>query len=299
MARLRWHEELALDDRPAIAWSRGGATGHAIRIALLAGAYWASGRLGLELAFETRSVTAIWPPTGIALAALVLWGRALWPGVALGALLANAWTGVPLITLLGITLGNTLEAVVGAYLLERFRIRPSLGTVRDVIGLVFLAGIISTTVSASLGVSSLLLGDEIDTEDLASVWRTWWLGDMGGDLLVAPALFVAATQWPFSHVPGRLPEAVALAVSLTLVALFVFSQEASLTYLVFPGLVWAALRFWQPGATMGGLLVAGSRSGTRRRGPALSWRSRSTTACCSPRASSAFPRLPPFRWQRP
>src|SRR5918994_2137650 len=89
VARLSWHQGLALEDRPAVTWPRAGATGYAIRIALLAGAYWASGRLGLELAFETRSVTAIWPPTGIALAALVLWGRALWPGVALGALLAN------------------------------------------------------------------------------------------------------------------------------------------------------------------------------------------------------------------
>ena len=257
MARLRWHEGLALEDRPAIAWPRAGATGDAIRIALLAGAYWASGRLGLELAFETRSVTAIWPPTGIALAALVLWGRRLWPGVALGALLANAWTGVPLVTVLGITIGNTLEALVGAYLLQRFRIRPSLDAVRDVLGLVFLAGVISTTVSATVGVSSLLLGDEIGTANLASVWRTWWLGDMGGDLLVAPVLLVAATQWPFSQVPGRLPEAAALAVSLVLVGVLIFSQEASLTYLVFPGLVWAALRFWQPGATMAGLLVAG------------------------------------------
>lgn len=257
VARLRWHEGLALEDRPAVAWPRAGTMGHAFGIALLAGAYWASGRLGLELAFETRSVTAIWPPTGIALAALVLWGRALWPGVALGALLANAWTGVPLITLLGIVVGNTLEAVVGAYLLELFRVRAALDTVRDVLGLVFLAGVLSTTVSATLGVSSLLVGDEIGGGDFASVWRTWWLGDMGGDLLVAPVLLVAATHWPFSHVPGRLPEALLLGASLVLVGVLVFSQEASLTYLVFPGLVWAALRFWQPGATMAGLLVAG------------------------------------------
>ena len=257
MARLSWHEGLALGDRPAVTWPRAGGAGQALRIALLAGAYWASGRLGLELAFETRSVTAIWPPTGIALAALVLGGRGLWPGVALGALLANAWTGVPLVTLVGIMAGNTLEAVVGAYLLERFRIRPSLEAVRDVLGLVLLAGVLSTTVSATIGVSSLLVGDEIGSDNLASVWRTWWLGDMGGDLLVAPALLVAVTHWPFSHVPGRLTEAILLTASLALVGVLIFSQEASLTYLVFPGLVWAALRFWQPGATLAGLLVAG------------------------------------------
>jgi integral membrane sensor domain MASE1 len=83
--------------------------------------YFGAAKFGLALAFATPNVTAIWPPTGIALAALILGGRKLWPGVALGAFLANVTTDVPLYTTLGITLGNTLEAVVGALLLERFR----------------------------------------------------------------------------------------------------------------------------------------------------------------------------------
>jgi integral membrane sensor domain MASE1 len=229
---------------------------YAAKVALLAGAYYCSAKLGLALAFETRSVTAIWPPTGIALAALVLWGRRYWPGVALGALLANAWTGVPLAAVLGITAGNTLEALVGAYLLERARIRPSLEWIRDVLALVFLAAVLSTAVSATIGVASLLAGGEIDSGDLASVWRTWWLGDMGGDLVVAPLLLIAITQWPFRGVPGRLPEAALLGAFLAGISALVFSQEAGLTYLVFPGLVWAALRFWQPGAAAASFLVA-------------------------------------------
>src|SRR5262249_62073153 len=123
---------------------------YAVKIAVLAGAYYGTAKLGLDLAFETTSVTAVWPPTGIALAALLLWGYRLWPGVALGAFLANSWTGIPLYAVLGITLGNTLEALAGAYLLRRFAgFRPSLERVRDVIALAALAAILSTTVSAT------------------------------------------------------------------------------------------------------------------------------------------------------
>src|SRR5438093_11941774 len=87
------------------------------KVAGIAAVYYGAAKLGLTLAFAAPSVTAIWPPTGIALAAVLLWGYRVWPGVALGALLANSWTGVPFYTVAGITVGNTLEALVGAYLL--------------------------------------------------------------------------------------------------------------------------------------------------------------------------------------
>jgi serine phosphatase RsbU (regulator of sigma subunit)/anti-sigma regulatory factor (Ser/Thr protein kinase) len=231
---------------------------YAAKIAVVAAAYYGSAKLGLELAFETDTVTAVWPPTGIALAAVVLWGNRMWPGVALGAFLANSWTGIPLYAVLGITLGNTLEALAGAYLLRRFGdFRPSLERVRDVLCLVGLAGALSTTISATLGVASLLVADEISAGQLGSVWRTWWLGDLGGDLVVAPALLVAATHWPFNRAPGHPLEAAALAVALVGTSLLAFSTSTPLTFLIFPPLIWAALRFWQPGAAATSLLVAG------------------------------------------
>lgn len=223
----------------------------------VAGAYYGSAKLGLDLAFETSSVSAIWPPTGIALAALVLWGSRLWPAIAAGAFLANLGTGVPLYAVLGITLGNTLEALLGAYLLRRVaRFRPSLERVRDVIALVLLAAVLSTTVSAGVGVTSLLVAGEIAAADFGSVWRTWWLGDMGGDLLMAPVVMIAFTHWPFKRAPGRPLEGVALAAVLAGVGGLVFSSSASLAYLIFPPLIWVSLRFWQPGAAAGSLLVA-------------------------------------------
>lgn len=227
------------------------------KVALVVAAYYGSAKLGLSLAFESGSVTAVWPPTGIALAAVVLWGNRMWPGVAVGALLANSWTGVPLYAVLGITTGNTLEALAGAYLLRRVGFHAALDRVRDVIALVGLAGVVSTTISATIGVLSLLVSDEITGGQFGSVWRTWWLGDLGGNLIVAPALLVAATHWPFRRAPGRALEAVALAAAVVGIGLLVFSIDTPRTYLIYPPLIWAALRFWQPGAVASSLILAG------------------------------------------
>jgi integral membrane sensor domain MASE1 len=231
---------------------------YAAKIVALAGVYYGAAKLGLELAFETNSVTAVWPPTGIALAALVLGGYRLWPGVALGAFLANSWTGIPVYAVLGITVGNTLEALVGTLLLRRVAgFRPSLERVTDVLALVGLAGVLSTVISATLGVSSLLAAGEISSDSFGSVWRTWWLGDLGGDLVVAPAILVAVTHWPFRQAGDRPLEATAVALLAAAVAVLVFTQSANLTFLAYPILIWACLRFRQLGAVTVCLLLAG------------------------------------------
>ena len=228
------------------------AAGWGLALAL---AYFASAKLGLALAFATPSVTAVWPPTGIALAALVLWGRWLWPGVLLGAFLANVTTDVPVYTAAGIAIGNTLEAVVGAYLLDRFGFRPSLRRLRDIFALIGLAAVVSTAVSATIGVASLSIGDSL-SGGAVSTWRVWWLGDMGGDLLVASLIFVLVTHWPYRDLPGGAVEAVALLVVVVATALLVFSHETPAPYLTFPFMVWAALRFLQPGACVAAVAVA-------------------------------------------
>jgi integral membrane sensor domain MASE1 len=238
---------------------RGSGRGpYALEILAVGAVYYGAAKLGLQLAFTAPSVTAVWPPTGIALAAIILLGYRVWPGVALGAFAANVTTGgVPLYSVAGITCGNTLEALAGAYLLcELADFRPTLHRVRDVFALVVLAGLMSTTISATIGATSLLLGNEIDSNDFGIVWRTWWLGDMGGDLVVAPALLVAATQWPFRRAPGRVLEAAVLAVVVGGAGVLAFRTTTGLTYLVFPPLIWAAMRFWQPGAVSATLLLA-------------------------------------------
>ena len=157
-------------------------------------------------------------------------------------------TGVPAVTVLGIVAGNTLEALTGAFLLRRVGgFRPGLERVKDVISLVVFGAMISTVVSATIGVASLLIGGVISWASVPSLWRTWWLGDMGGDLIVAPALLIAANYRRYRRLPGRPFEAVILIAALTGVSALVFSHPTNVVYSLFPLLIWAALRFWQPG----------------------------------------------------
>src|SRR5262245_5687742 len=120
----------------------------------LTAVYLASGRFGLSLAFVNASATAVWPPTGLALAALLLWGYRLWPGVFLGAFLVNILTQGSGATALGIATGNTLEALAGAWLVQRFArgLRAFDHTV-SIFKFVVLAAILSTTISATFGVA--------------------------------------------------------------------------------------------------------------------------------------------------
>ena len=130
-----------------------------VQVALLAAVYFGAARVGLSMAFVAEQVTAVWPPTGIALAALLLFGYRAWPGIAIGAFLANATTNAPLATAAGIALGNTLEALVGAWLLRRLvQFDPALGRVKDVLSLVGLAAGLSTMVSATIGATACVWG---------------------------------------------------------------------------------------------------------------------------------------------
>ncbi len=177
--------------------------------------------------------------------------------MALGAFLANLTTGdVPVYAVLGITVGNTLEALIGAHLLRRVGFQPLLERVSDVVALAVLAGGVSTAVAATLGTTSLLVSDQIASADYLTTWRTWWLGDMGGDLVVAPVLMIVATRW--SSLRGQLPsgEAVALVLSTAGAAVLVFSVSATITFLLIPVVIWACLRFGALGAVGVCLMIA-------------------------------------------
>jgi diguanylate cyclase (GGDEF)-like protein len=181
----------------------------------------------------------------------------MWPAVAVGALLANLTTAAPLGAALGIATGNTLEAVVGAYLLRRVGFRPSLERVDDVVALVVFGAALSTMVSATFGVASLLAAGLVAEADIISTWRVWWLGDAGGELIVAPALLILASRPRLERRPWIRVEGAALAIALVGVSAIVFSTPYALVYIVFPVLFWIGLRFRQPGTAIGGLIVCG------------------------------------------
>jgi len=233
-------------------------------VVALAAAYLAAARLGLSVATVGRSVTLVWPPTGISLAALFLLGRRHWPGIALGAFLVNVLTpGVPAAAALGIAAGNTLEAVAAASALHWLGMDRTLGRMRDVLALVAVAALASPVLSATVGVASLRLGGVLPAPATTSAWVDWWTGDMLGDLIVAPALFTWSSQAVLRSLRPRALEAVASLAVTAGVAVTVFSGVPwlepvfkPLPYMVFPSLVWMALRYGPAGGAAASLAVA-------------------------------------------
>jgi PAS domain S-box-containing protein len=228
---------------------------YALTTAALAGAYVAAAKLGIELSVAQGVITPVWAPTGIALAGLLLLGRNLWPAVAVGALIANATSGTSFLEAAGISIGNTLEAVVGATLLLRADLRPALDRVRDVFALVVLGALISPVLAASNGVGVLALGG--DLHNAGSAWLLWWLGDGMGAMIVAPLLLVASTRpWrEFPRSAQRLEAAALVAAIAGLSAEVFFGGGWRYPHVIFPLLVWATLRFRQQGAVFGSFLV--------------------------------------------
>jgi signal transduction histidine kinase len=232
--------------------------------ALVIAAYFATARLGLSFDALGGIATTVWPPTGIALAALVLLGTQLWPAVTLAAFAVNLTTGIPFWGAAIIATGNTLEAVVGATLLRRFGFDARLARLRDVLLLVGVAALVSTLISASFGAGAAALASLHRAESYPVFWAVWWVGDAMGDLLIAPLICVWATPVRVSRRPLRWLEAMLLAVALAAVSMMVFRRPYSIraielirgTYAIVPLLIWAALRFEQRGTTAALMLVA-------------------------------------------
>jgi PAS domain S-box-containing protein len=211
---------------------------------VLATGYAVVARLGLMLAVVHPSATAVWPPTGIALAALLVYGRSLWPGILAGAFLANVTTAGSAATSLGIAIGNTLEAVLGSYLVTRFANgRNAFDRPQDVFRYTALAGLVSTAVSATLGVTSLAVGGYADWTQYGSIWTTWWLGDAGGVLVVAPLLLLLWSRAP--AIPWTRRAVLELLPALLLVLVsggVVFGGWLPFAFLCIPAVTWVAFR---------------------------------------------------------
>jgi signal transduction histidine kinase len=214
-------------------------------VGAVAGLYYAAGRAGLHLAYLNGTVTALWPPVGVGIAALVILGPGVWPGIVIGDLLLADFS-TPWGTILGQTVGNTLEVVVAAVLFRRLtQNRISLERVWDVLALVACAAV-GTLISAAFGVASLRLGDVIRADEFGTVLRTWWLGDFSGALVFAPLVLVWAVRRTWRTPRMEVGEAVLLLVVLLL--LIEVPSQRDVPYVVFPVLIWAALRFGSFGA---------------------------------------------------
>lgn len=229
----------------------------AVEIALVTAAYFVGARLGLRLAFDNHNVTSVWPPTGIAVAALVLLGRRVWPGIAVGALLANLTNHAGLVTSIGITIGNTLAPVVAAWLLELLGFRPALERIRDVIVLVGAAGLASMLLSATGGTTTLTATHNLSSSGYGTTWLVWWAGDALGVVLFAPLIFALfAPGRNLDVFRSKRAETAALFGATGLATWLVFSTHIPLPHLLYPLAIWAALRFLAPGVTIVTLLLS-------------------------------------------
>jgi integral membrane sensor domain MASE1 len=229
-------------------------------IVVLAVLYFCAGSFGLSLARVHPSASAVWPPSGIALAAILLWGYRLWPGIFLGALLVNINAPGSLATALSIAAGNTLEALLGAALVSRFANGANaFEQTKSLLRFILLAGILSTAVAATIGVTSLSLGGFAEWDEFSTIWLHWWLGDMVGDLIVASLLLLWLTQPFLSIKPMQVLEAGGLLLTLVFVGwlLFLNTIPSGLEYFALAPLLWGALRFGRRGAITSTFLMSG------------------------------------------
>jgi len=229
----------------------------------LALVYFVLARMGLEFAYVQEMATLIWMPTGLSLAAVLLGGYRLLPGVALGAFLTPLASPVPLWVCFATSAGNTLEAFLGALFLTRFTdFQISFPRIRDVRNFLLWAALLSTTASATVGVGTLCTAGIVAWEQFPAVWLIWWLGDAVGNMLVAPLILVWS-RLPRWQLDNWLEFALVLALT-SLVTLAVFGgwipsprvEPYPLAFLVFPLLIWGALRLEQYGCTAANFVVA-------------------------------------------
>ncbi len=231
--------------------------------AVLALVYFVVGKLALKLAFFHASASPVWPPTGIALAALLLLGYRVWPAIFIGALAVSAITMGSIATSLGIATGNTLEALCGAWLVNHFAgglhvfDRPQ--NVFKFAG----AAVLSTVVSPTFGVTSLALGGFADWANYGTIWMTWWLGDFAGALVVAPLILLWSTA-----PPRRWTRRDAIEVGVLLFLLFavteavfggwisVSARNYPISFICGPIVIWTAFRFTQRETATGVFLLS-------------------------------------------
>jgi signal transduction histidine kinase len=237
-------------------------------MAMLTALYVVAGKFGLSLAFINASASAVWPPAGIALAALLLWGLGLWPAVFLGAFIVNISTTASLPTALAISVGNTLEAVLGAWLVERFAAGPGVFQTAQTIFKFALFTMAAAFVSSTIGVTTLTVSGLATWGQFRAVWLTWSLGDVVGAWILAPLIVLWATELPPSFRPRRLMEAAVLLATIIVVGLSLFFGEipTGMEYLSIPPLLWGAFRFGQRGAaTLAFAMSAVALGGTLQR----------------------------------
>ena len=220
--------------------------------------YIIAGKIGLNLASLHASASPVWPPAGIALAAMLLVGYRAWPAIFIGAFIVNLTTAGDIITSIAIATGNTFEALAGAWLVNRFAGSKNVFDRPQGVFKFALVAAISAVVSPLFGVTSLALDGFADWTNYGAIWLTWWLGDVTGDLIFTPLVLLWGLRWKLSWKKEEAVEVGVLLFSLTLLSVVVFggwlevsAKNYPIAFICGPIVIWTAFRFTQRETAMG------------------------------------------------
>jgi len=239
------------------------SAGYLFKIVVFALIYHLVARLSLKMAYLQPNTSPVWPPTGISLVFLFFYGISFWPGISLGVLLGSVLTGAPFPLALGMAVGNTLEALIAVYLLkDKLHFHESLDRLNDIVGFSVVA-FICTAISAIIGTATLILTTQTPRSSFFDVWITWWIGDLLGALVVAPIIMVWLKPHSLVKIRKNILEWFGLIILIIFISWYVFSKQPpidvvhqAMIYVIFPFLIWAALRFGQHGAATGIFLIS-------------------------------------------
>ena len=235
-------------------------------VGILTVVYFIAGKLGLKLAFLYASASPVWPPAGIALAAMLVLGYRTWPAIFIGAFLVNVTTAGDVTTSLCIATGNTLEAVCGVWLITRFAGGTGVFDRPQGVFMFALAAMVSAAISPAVGVTSLALSGFAEWAKYGAIWTTWWLGDVAGDLVIAPLVLL----WSVAS-KRRWSRRDAVEVGILLLLLFVLSETVfggwlpisarnyPISFICGPIVIWTAFRFTQRETATGNFHSLGHR----------------------------------------
>ncbi|WP_432187950.1 MASE1 domain-containing protein [Streptomyces sp. Tue6028] len=228
----------------------------ALEICVVAALYYGSARLGLAQQLVRSQVTPLWPPTGIALASLLLRGPLVWPGIMLGAFLANFSLGPSMPAVLAITAGNTLAPVCSYLLLRRTGFHNEIDRLRDALALIFLGAFLGMLISSTIGSGTLVAAGGLGPSAFWPTWSVWWTGDAMGVLLVTPFLLLLPSVRPPRGISAARWGEALLLVAATVAVGSLQRTDTPLLFLGFPLLIWAAFRFQLAGAAPCALAVS-------------------------------------------
>jgi integral membrane sensor domain MASE1/anti-sigma regulatory factor (Ser/Thr protein kinase) len=227
-----------------------------VRWVIVAVAYYAAARVGLRLALVGQSVTPLWPPTGLALVALLAWRRRMWPAILVAAFAVNAPITPTYAAAAVIAVGNTIAPIVAVLLLQSVGFRARLDRVRDAVALIFLGALVSMTISATIGSLALVWSNADTAGGFMQTWLVWWTGDAMGVLIFAPFLWAAFSPPPRGFETRSVIEIVAIVVVLAGACELAFVSGNRVMFVVLPVVGWTAWRFAQRGASVVALAVS-------------------------------------------